>query len=69
VNNPSLLLADEPTGALDSKTGQEILALFDELHEQGPERALAARGEQDRDAAAGVHRPGIPVASEGNHRL
>jgi putative ABC transport system ATP-binding protein len=35
VNHPSLLLADEPTGALDSVTGNEIMALFEKLHEKG----------------------------------
>ena len=35
VNKPSLLLADEPTGALDSKTGAELMDLFDNLHAQG----------------------------------
>jgi macrolide transport system ATP-binding/permease protein len=35
INNPSIIFADEPTGNLDSKTGKEIMALFEKLHKEG----------------------------------
>ena len=53
VNKPSILLADEPTGNLDSKTGAEIMGLFEKLHEQGNTIILVTH---EADVAAHAHR-------------
>jgi putative ABC transport system ATP-binding protein len=53
VNNPSILLADEPTGALDSATGTEIMGLFDRLHQQGNTIVLVTH---EHDIAMHAHR-------------
>jgi putative ABC transport system ATP-binding protein len=66
VNNPSIILADEPTGNLDSKTGQEIMQLFDDLHQAGNTIILVTHEE---DIARHSHRiirllDGVVVADE-----
>jgi putative ABC transport system ATP-binding protein len=53
VNNPSILLADEPTGNLDTATGNEIMALFARLHQQGNTIVLVTH---EHDIAMNAHR-------------
>jgi len=53
VNRPSIILADEPTGNLDSQTGNEIMALFDRLHSEGNTIVLVTH---ENDIAAYAHR-------------
>ena len=53
VNNPSIILADEPTGNLDSKTSVEIMALLEKLHERGNTIILVTH---EHDIAAHAHR-------------
>ena len=53
VMNPSILLADEPTGNLDTATGQDIMALFEKLHERGHTIILVTH---EKDVADHAHR-------------
>jgi putative ABC transport system ATP-binding protein len=53
VNSPSIVLADEPTGNLDSKTGEEIMGLFKNLHSQGNTIILVTH---EHDIAQNAHR-------------
>jgi putative ABC transport system ATP-binding protein len=53
VNNPSIILADEPTGNLDSQTGNEIMNLFETLHGKGNTIVLVTH---ENDIAEHAHR-------------
>lgn len=68
ANQPDLLLADEPTGALDQATGQEVLALFDELNTQGITLCIVTH---DLEVAARARRritfrDGLIISDEGS---
>ena len=68
--NPALLLADEPTGALDTRSTAEILNIFDELHDQGRTVVLITH---ERDVAERAHRTvwlsdGQIISDEQTHR-
>ena len=53
VNRPSLVLADEPTGALDTRTGEDVMALFEQLHQEGQTLVIITH---DMEIAERAHR-------------
>ena len=75
VNNPAIILADEPTGNLDSRTGEDIMRLFDELHEAGQtivivthEEDIAGRAERIVRLRDGRVLSDFPTDEDPQHR-
>jgi len=71
VNNPALILADEPTGNLDSKTSVEIMGLFQEIHEKGNTIVVVTHEEEIAQHAHRIIRlrDGLVETDEVNHNV